>query len=212
MNKQNSNGSHLNNKQGLNDKQGSNNSISQVKINRNMNRQITQDKLLNAAIQEQDKREKLNQKEKDLEQFQKRLNQNKKVIDVLNIDITLLKDQISVYESKRIEFLKTILKKGEDCRNGLHWIIYSLVKKGQKIEKSMFPDWLDEKAFMFIVQRYQMEHQIKQMKEIQIFILDLYKTNQQTQEITQQVQQNLNKKYIVAAQNISIIENNYYNI
>jgi len=43
-----------------------------------------------------------------------------------NIDIALLKNKINIYENKRIEFLKSILKKGEDCREGIHWVVFSL--------------------------------------------------------------------------------------
>ncbi len=90
--------------------------------------------------------------------FQKKVKSNKEQMVVMNTRINQTMLGLGTWKEKLKVFLRRLLKLGSDSRSGgVTWLIDRLWALGEKVELEQLPEFLDEKAKVFLLTKHQME-------------------------------------------------------
>ncbi|KAL4447117.1 hypothetical protein ABPG74_013969 [Tetrahymena malaccensis] len=113
-----------------------------------------------------------------LVQYDKKMKDNDKQIILIEDNINQKKKELKSLQKGKKLFLLELLKNGKDARGeGLSWIIRSIWNSQEKVFDSYLPDFLDQKAKEYLLQRSHKEDELQNMVSLLNMQLELYKAN-----------------------------------
>ncbi|CAK60609.1 unnamed protein product (macronuclear) [Paramecium tetraurelia] len=166
--------------------------------------------LVNSFMNQQNKQKELDQDLQILRDSKKAYKQkilfNKKTLEQIDQDIHIKKKENKSLQKCLVSFYFQVLKNGQDVRTtGIAWVISKLNSLNEKCHYSFLPDYLDQKAKEYLLQKATMLSDIEQLEKELSESFKQYKQEQSLDSSLAILQQSLSQNDSLEASSLPSI-------
>ncbi|CAD8142669.1 unnamed protein product [Paramecium octaurelia] len=166
--------------------------------------------LVNSFMNQQNKQKELDQDLQILRDSKKAYKQkilfNKKTLEQIDQDIHIKKKENKSLQKCLVSFYFQVLKNGQDVRTtGIAWVISKLNSLNEKCHYSSLPDYLDQKAKEYLLQKATMLSDIEQLEKELSESFKQYKQEQSLDSSLAILQQSLSQNDSLEASSLPSI-------